>query len=280
MAELRARPFFGPAAMKAAGRAGATLLALAALASSPPAAAGPAVLGRVQADKLVKVCIWPDYYGISFRNPRTQQLQGLDIEMSAELGKELGARVEYVDSSFATLVQDLLQERCDVAMFGIGVTPQRQEHLQFTRPYLRSGLYGITTKSNAAVRSWTDIDQPGVLIGVPTATSIEPVMKAHVKRAQTVSMDTPILLERGLQAGRIDVVISNYPYARNMLDNTDWARLVEPDTPFNVLPYAYALRPGDAQWLDRLNRFVAQVQRDGRLRAAARRNGLSAIVVN
>ncbi len=30
----------------------------------------------------VKVCIWPGYFAISYRNPRTQQLEGIDIDMA------------------------------------------------------------------------------------------------------------------------------------------------------------------------------------------------------
>ena len=41
--------------------------------------AGP-VLQRIQSNAVVKVCIWPEYYGITFRNPRTQQLGGIDID--------------------------------------------------------------------------------------------------------------------------------------------------------------------------------------------------------
>ena len=42
----------------------------------------------------VRVCIWPDYYGITYRNPKTQQLSGIDIEMASELGRDLGVDVD------------------------------------------------------------------------------------------------------------------------------------------------------------------------------------------
>lgn len=66
------------------------LLAAAGLAllAALPAAAGP-VADRVKAAGTVRVCIWPDYYGITWRNPRTQQLSGIDIDLAAELGRDL-----------------------------------------------------------------------------------------------------------------------------------------------------------------------------------------------
>ena len=45
--------------------------AAAALVFSVSAHAGP-VLDRVKASGTVRVCIWPDYYGITWRNPRNE----------------------------------------------------------------------------------------------------------------------------------------------------------------------------------------------------------------
>ena len=243
-----------------------------------PAQAGE-VASRVKAAATVRVCIWPDYYGITYRHPRTQQLVGIDADLAAEFGRDLKVAVQTVDSSFATLVDDLRSDRCDVAMFAVGMLPQRMAQLRFSRPYLRSDIYAVTTRSNRAVRSWADIDQPGVQVAVQAGTFMEPVMAAALKQASLVSIKPPATRERELEAGRVDVFMTDYPYSRRLLDNADWAMLVSPPTPFHVLPYAYAVKPGDDAWLAAVDQFVARIQGDGRLLAAARRHGLEAIVV-
>ena len=63
-----------------------------------------------------------------------------------------------------------------------------------------------------------------------------------------------------------------------MLDNADWARVVAPDRPLSPLGYAYAVAPGDDAWLARVDRFVADIKRDGRLMTAARAFKLDPIV--
>lgn len=256
------------------------LLGLALLAATLGAGSAQAgeVQARVKASGTVKVCIWPDYYGVSLRNPRTQQLSGIDIDLSAELGRDLKAKVEYVDSSFATLVADLKSDRCDVAMFAVGMLPQRMEQLAFTRPYMQSDIYGVTTKGNQVVKGWEDIDKPGVAVAVQAGTFMEPVMAAALKNARLVRVAPPATRERELEAGRVDVFMTDYPYSRRLLDNADWATLISPSTPFNVLPYAYATKKGDSAWLETVDGFVARIQRDGRLEAAARKHGLSPIV--
>ncbi len=246
---------------------------------APADAQAGAVADRVKSSRTLRVCIWPDYYGITLRNPRTQQLTGLDIDLSAELARELGAKLQYVDSSFATLIDDVKGDRCDVAMFAVGVLPQRAEHLKFTRAYLQSDIYGVTTRSNRAVQKWADIDQPGVVVAVQAGTFMEPVMKNALKQATMVSIKPPATRERELEAGRVDVFMTDYPYSRRLLDNADWATLISPPSRFFVLPYAYAVKPGDAAWLQAVDEFVQRIQQDGRLEQFARKHGLSDIVV-
>ncbi len=237
------------------------------------------VADRVQSSGTLRVCIWPDYYGVSHRNPNSQQLEGIDIQLSAELARDLKLKLQYVDASFATLVDDLNADRCDVAMFAVGMLAQRMQQLRFSRPYLQSDIYGMTTKSNRVVQQWADIDQPGVLVGVQAGTFMEPIMRAQLKQAQLVVVKPPTTRERELEAGRIDVFMTDYPYSRRLLDNADWARLVSPPKPFSMLPYGYAVKQGDDAWWGKVDAFVERIQRDGRLDAAAKRHGLSAIVV-
>ena len=236
-------------------------------------------LARIQASGQVQVCIWPDYYGISLRDPRTQQLAGIDIDLAHELARELGVAVQFVDSSFARLEADVLQERCDVAMFAVGVTPQRQQVLRFTRPHLASDVVAITTRSNRKIRSWDDIDQPGVVVAVVKGTLHEPLMRARLQRAQLITPDTPYAREQEVQSGRADVFMTDFPYSRRMLETTDWARLVTPPSTYHITSYAWALKPGDDVWHQRLEQFMQAIKRDGRLLAAARKHKLDPIVV-
>lgn len=244
-----------------------------------PSVMAGSVHERVQASKTIRVCIWPDYYGVTYRNPRTQQLVGIDIDLAQELAADLSVKVEFVDSSFASLVPDVLGERCDIAMFAVAMLAQRMQHLRFTRPYLRSDIYAITTRSSAAIKQWADIDRPGILVGTQAGTFMEPVMAATLKQARLVSIKPPQTRERELEAGRIDVFMTDYPYSRRLLDNADWATLISPPKPFHVMPYGYAVKPGDESWYSAVDDFVARIQKDGRLETHAKRHGLASMVV-
>ncbi|MEW5787497.1 MAG: ABC transporter substrate-binding protein [Pseudomonadota bacterium] len=234
-------------------------------------------LDKVLAAGQVRVCVWPDYYGISFRNPKTQQLSGIDVDMAGELARDLGVGLRFVDSSFARLIDDLLQDRCDIAMFAIGITPQRQEKLRFTRPHLVSDIFAITTRSNRRIRTWEDIDQPGVVVAVAKGTLHEPVMRERLKRATLLVTATPQGREQEVEAGRADVFMTDFPFSRRMLETTDWARLVAPPQRYHLTPYAWAVAPGDDGWHGRVEAFLDQARRDGRLIRAIRQHKLDPI---
>lgn len=235
-------------------------------------------LTRIAAAKNVRVCIWPDYFSISYRNPKTQQLAGIDIDMANELGKDLGVAVEFVDTSFAKLIDDVTQDRCDVAMFAVGITAARMEKLRFTKPHLASDIYAITSKTNRRIKEWADIDKAGSLVAVQKGTLHEPVMKDKLKNAQLMVLDTPHAREQEVQSGRADVFMTDYPYSQRFLANADWARLVAPPSTYHVTPYGYAMKPGDDVWHARMERFVDDIKRDGRLLNAAKVHKLTPIV--
>lgn len=254
------------------------LAALSAVAWAQPPTP-PGRLERILETGELRVCIWPDYYGVSYRNPKTRTLTGIDVEMAGALAADLGVGLRFVESAFSQLVEDIATDRCDVAMFAVGITPQRRTSMRFTEPYLASDIYAIASNGNHRVRQWADIDRPGTVVAVAKGTVHETVMRERLRHATLRVLDTPHAREVEVQSGRADVFMTDYPYSRRMLATTDWARLIEPEDEFHITPYAYALPLGDDPWWARLQRFVEDIKRDGRLLAAARRHGLEPVVL-
>lgn len=254
-----------------------TLLGAIAAARPAPAQQTQSHLFEVTRNHTLRVCIFPGYYAISYRDPATGKLTGIDIDISQELGKELGAQVQYVETSFGTFIADLQANKCDIGMFGVGVTLKRAEAVEFTTPYLQTGIYAVVRRGDK-IKSWADIDQPGNKVAVTLGSYIEPFMKAHLKHATVVSVAPPATREQELMARRVDAEIVDYPTAQKVTADFDWAVTLEPPTKLLATPFAYVVSPGDQIWLNFLNLFVDTIKRDSRLLAAAQRNNLGPIV--
>ncbi len=234
-------------------------------------------LFEVTRSHTLRVCIFPGYYAITYRDPASNKLTGIDIDLSQELAKDLGAQVQYVETSFGTFIADLQANKCDVGMFGIGVTLKRAQAVEFTTPYLQTGIYAVARKGGP-IASWADIDKPDHKVAVQLGSYIEPFMQAYLKQAKVVSIAPPATREQELMARHVDVEIVDYPTAQKVTAEFDWAATIEPSTKLIATPFAYAVTPGDQVWLNYLNLFVATIKRDGRLAAAAQRNNLGPIV--
>ena len=82
-----------------------------------------------------------------------------------------------------------------------------------------------------------------------------------------------------LEAGRVDVLVIDEAYARGRLGNANGLRKVAPNGSQRPVLHAFHVAPGDEAWVRRLDAFVASIQRDGRLLAAATRHNMTDMVI-
>jgi len=236
-------------------------------------------LSSILDSKKLRVCIWPEYYGISYLDPRTQKLRGIDIDLAYELGKDLGVNVVFVESSFATLIFDIQNKRCDIAMFAIGRTPLRLEQLALTTPHLASDIYAIATKSNRRIHQWEDIDKPDVIVAVAKGTYHVDIMKQRLLRAKLLIVDSFAAREQEVEAGRADVFMTDYPFGMRMIAQKEWANLIKPSKPFYITPYGWAMAKGESRFFEKVESFIATIKQDGRLYKAAQTHHLEPIIL-
>jgi len=227
--------------------------------------------------KKLRVCQYPLYYSISFRNPKTGIIEGIDADLAKELAKELGVQLEIIESSFGTFIADLQANKCEIGMFGVGASLRRAQAVEFSKPYLITNIYGVTRKGGP-IKNWSDIDKKGIRVAVTLGSYIEPFMKTYLKNAQLVSVAAPNTREGELVANRADVIMTDFPTAVKVTDEFDWAETVMPSEKLAVTPYAYVIPQGDQIWLNYVNLFIDSIKLDGRLKQLAEKNKLGPIV--
>jgi ABC-type amino acid transport substrate-binding protein len=224
-------------------------------------------------------CIWTGYFSISWRNPRNDILEGLDIDMAQALAQRLRVRLRFVETSFSSFEDRLRDGDCDVAMMGVGMTPDRAQRLSFSRPYLASPVYAVTLRDSTRVRGWADLDRPGRVIAVTAGTLMVPLMRGTLKQAELMVLSPAQTREQEVLSGRADAFMADGPYTRRMLQTESWARVIQPPDRFGETRYAYAIRPGDPEWLAEIDAFLAAAKSDGTLARAAQRHDLAELVV-
>ena len=225
---------------------------------------------------VLRVCVWPLYYSIAMRDPKTGELVGIDADLSKELAKDMGVKLQYVDTSFGTFIADLQANKCEIGMFGVGATMKRAQAVEFSHPYLVTNVYAVI-REEGLIKTWADIDKKGINVVTTLGSYIEPFMRNYLKNATLTAVAPPATSQAELMSNRADVIMTDFPSALRMTKDFEGTKYLLPPTKLAVTPYAYVVPQGDQIWLNYVNLFVDTIKLDGRLAAAADRNGLGPI---
>jgi polar amino acid transport system substrate-binding protein len=162
------------------------------------------------------------YAPMEYRDPSTNQLVGLDIDLANELAKRLGVKIVWSETPFAELIPSLQTKRADFIISGISDRSSRREAADFI-DYLATGPQFFVLTENAA-KSPTDLC--GKKVGTTRSTSFPVEIEKWSKQnceangkpaVQYVPGENSIDVRNQLKQGRIDAAVQGtetLPYAQ------------------------------------------------------------------
>lgn len=132
-------------------------LAALALALAAVSAQAQGLPDRIKSAGKVVVANQPNYPPMEYKDPATNQLKGLDIDLGLALAKELGVKVEWSDIGFEQMISSLTTGRVDLIHSGMSDLPKRRETLDFV-DYMKSGAQFFTSyERRAEFKTPTDL---------------------------------------------------------------------------------------------------------------------------
>lgn len=212
----------------------------------------------------LRICTTGDYKPLTYRDPTTGHYTGIDIDMAADLAGYLGREPLFVPTSWPTLMADVTTPgKCDIAMGGISVTPDREEHADFTVPYLTNGKVPLVSAANAdRFVSVEAIDQPGVRVIENSGGTNERFAKQNLPNAAlTIWPDNTTIFDQ-LIIGAADVMITDAIEARYQATQHPELVAVNPEQPFTADRKAYLL-PRGSTLTEQVNAWLRQALADG-----------------
>jgi len=91
----------------------------------------------------------PNDAPITYKDPATNTLTGVDIKLGEAIAARLGLKVVWEEIAFAQILPSLQTERLDMVMAGVGDTKARQEVADFI-DYMQSGAQFYVAHERAA----------------------------------------------------------------------------------------------------------------------------------
>jgi polar amino acid transport system substrate-binding protein len=132
------------------------------------ATAGPAV-ETVEAGKL-KVCTNPPY--APFEDTDGTEIVGFDMDLTAEVAKDLGLEIEFISIGFETIESAAALDTgsCDIGASALTITEDRAAKLDFSNSYYQTTL-GLLVPTDSGVKTLADLE--GEPVGVQQGTTGE-----------------------------------------------------------------------------------------------------------
>jgi cyclohexadienyl dehydratase len=233
-------------------------------AQAQSAPAGPSRLAEILKRGTIRIGTTGDFNPMSFRNPGSNEYQGFDIEAMTQFAADLGAKIEWVPTEWATLVAGIAANRYDI-FSGASVSMGRARTASFSAPYIEAGTVPLSLKANAArFKTWEAINDAGVKVAVSMGTVFHDQAKAHFPKATIQAVQTPATGFQEVLAGRADVTITSNVEASTLIKRFDQLAVnVQGSEMRNKRPFAYVVAQDDATWLNYVNTWVALKKSEG-----------------
>jgi polar amino acid transport system substrate-binding protein len=191
------------------------------------------------------------------------ELSGFDVDLAQMMADELGVTLEIVQIGWDEIIRDLINEKYDVIISGMGVTTERNKVINFSDPYYLSGKCLLIHIDNVGIiTSYRDLNQEDKT--VTTAFYNDMALSRYIPDASVIRYNTD-------EEAVIDVIHGNADaYIADKARVAIYARLYPDETlalltPFTYEPIAIGLRKGDPDFLNWINNFIRIIKGDGRL---------------
>jgi polar amino acid transport system substrate-binding protein len=180
---------------------------------------------------------------------------GVSVDMANALGGYLHKKIVIQNMAFDGLIPALKTGRIDLVISSMTATPERAESVDFSEPYLKTGLCLLVGK-NSGIGSMQEADQPGKSIAVKKGTTGHAYAVDHLKNAKLLVLDKESACVLEVVQGRVDAFIyDQMSVFKHWQANAETTRALL--NPFRQESWAVALRKGNTGLQQQVNAFLA-----------------------
>ena len=203
--------------------------------------------------KMITEATFPPYEFL-----RGHEIVGIDVEICRAIAQKLGREFSCETVDFDSVIPAVISGKADLAAAGITITEDRKKNVDFSVPYVKTGIVVIYKKSVG----FTGVEQlKGKKIGVQGGTTSETYVLNELKQEPERSR-SPAESVAALKSGRVEFVIADIDPAKNCVKG-------EPDLAISDFitseEYAIAIKKGQPELLKAINETIAEIKADGRL---------------
>jgi len=220
------------------------------------------------APQVVRVGTEGTYPPFTYRDPKTDELAGFDIDVMKAVGEEAGWQVEFVEAPFDSLFPALDSKRIDVIANQVTINPDREARYLFSTPYTFSHGVIVTAKETDDITTLADLD--GRTTAQTASSNWAEVARdagADVKYVQDFGPGVELLTQ-----GRVDAIVNDNIAVLDYLATSGTKDVkIAGDAGDEVLEQALAFRQGDPELQQQADEALKALADDGTLAKISKR---------
>ncbi|MFT8320415.1 MAG: ABC transporter substrate-binding protein [Bacillus sp. (in: firmicutes)] len=214
----------------------------------------------------------------AFIDKDTKKFSGIDAEIMQEVAKRLGiAKVEMKEIKFENLLLELNNKKIDMVTDGMYIKPEREKLVDFTGIWYSEGE-ALVVHKNSTIAGIDDLKDKTVG-GQKGTAFLEFAQKLNkegkLKQVTVFGSQAELLL--ALNTGKIDAVITDSAVAGYTItkDASLNLKLVSPYKPESAGNIAAAVRKGESELLDAVNKELENLKKEGFILKVLQKYGLN-----
>lgn len=190
------------------------------------------------------------------------ELTGFDIDYAKAAAEYMGVEVKFQPIDWKTKENEIQSDRIDLIWNGYTITPEREEKVDFTRPYLENAQV-VAVLVDSEIEELADLE--GEVVGLQGLSSAMDALEGnpiYEKVAEITEFADNVLALSDLKSGRVAAVVIDEVVI-------DYYMALEEDT-FRVLDeslapeqYGVGVKKGRTELLDRLQEALDEMNEDG-----------------
>ena len=203
---------------------------------------------------------------LGFRDD-ANNIVGYDIDLAAEVCKRLGVELKCQPIDWAAKEQELNTGNIDCIWNGFTMTPEREEALSFTKPYLDNAQV-VIVRNDAGIASLADLagKKIGLQAGSSAADAVEANPEFKATLAEVVEFKDNLTALMDLEIGGVDgvvmdMVVGNYSI---MTTGKNFVALSEN---LSSEKYGIGFRKKDVKLRDEVQKILEEMAADGTVAA-------------
>lgn len=200
-----------------------------------------------------------------------ERVIGLDADLARLLADYLGVDLRFIwPETYDQQIPRLLAGESDIIMAAMTRTVERGLQVSFTDPYFEVSQAALVRRERlpAGADSYFDLlDIDGLRLGVKAGTTHEEFARELFAQDAIRRYPTAEAAVEGILEGEVDAMVADSPFIRRWRNTHTryYTQIAAMLAPVTREYYAFAIRPGDPEFLNWLNLFVDQIQADGTL---------------